>query len=70
MTTSSPSTRVYLVPDISCEHCRTTIEDHVGPVEGVSAVDVDIEAKTVTVTGGDAAAITAAIDTAGYDIAG
>jgi copper chaperone CopZ len=32
-------------------------------------VEVDVEAKLVTVSGGDDAAIRAAIDDAGYDIA-
>jgi len=35
----------------------------------VVSVVVDIEAKHVTVTGGDDAAIRTAIDDAGYDIA-
>jgi copper chaperone CopZ len=33
----------------------------------VGQVDVDLETKTVTVLGGDDAAIVAAIDAAGYD---
>ncbi len=59
-------TRTYNVPDISCDHCKQAIETHVGPVNGVRSVGVDVEAKTVTVTGGDPAAIEAAIDQAGY----
>jgi copper chaperone CopZ len=35
----------------------------------VTGVDVDVEAKLVTVDGGDDAAIRAAIDEAGYDVA-
>lgn len=70
MTTStSPTTRTYNVPGVSCEHCVSAITGEVSPLEGVTSVDVDLEAKTVTVIGGDDAAIVAAIDEAGYDIA-
>lgn len=61
--------RTYRVPDVSCQHCVAAITDEVGPLDGVASVQVDIEAKTVTVSGGDDAAIRAAIDEAGYDIA-
>jgi len=59
----------YSVPGISCDHCKRAIEGEVTGVADVVSVDVDIEAKQVTVTGGDDAAIRAAIDDAGYDIA-
>ena len=62
-------TRTYSVPSISCDHCKRSIETEVSAVADVASVDVDIEAKEVTVTGGDDAAIRAAIDDAGYDIA-
>ena len=35
------------VPDISCGHCKTTIERAVGDLDGVQAVAVDISARTV-----------------------
>jgi len=64
------STITYNVPDISCEHCKQAIEGEVSQLQGVAAVDVDIEAKTVTVTGElDERAIVAAIDEAGYEVA-
>ena len=63
------ATRTYLVPSISCGHCKTAIEAEVSKVAGVASVDVDIEAKTVTVEGGDEALVRAAIDEAGYAIA-
>ena len=63
-------TLVYSVPGISCGHCKTAIEGGVATVAGVDAVVVDIDARTVTVTGapGDEA-VRAAIDAAGYDVA-
>ncbi len=62
-------TRTYSVPDISCDHCVSAITGAVTPLDGVATVEVDIEAKQVTVDGGDDTAIRAAIDDAGYDIA-
>jgi len=65
-------TLTYTVPGVSCEHCRSAIEGEVSQVEGVQTVAVDLDAKTVTVTGAplDEGAIVAAIDEAGYDVAG
>ena len=61
----------YNVPGVSCEHCRRAIEGEVSQVEGVESVKVDLDTKTVTVSGEplDAAAIVAAIDEAGYEVA-
>jgi copper chaperone CopZ len=67
----SAKTSYYSVPGVTCEHCRTAITREVGNVEGVDSVDVDLQAKLVTVEGrsfGDAA-VRAAIDEAGYDVA-
>jgi copper chaperone len=63
---------IYSVPGVSCEHCRTAITDEVSAVAGVASVDVDLERKVVTVHGDgvDDAEVRAAIDEAGYDIAG
>jgi len=63
------TTRRYLVPAISCDHCKAAIEGEVQTVEGVTAAVVDVGATSVTVSGGDDAAIRAAIDEAGYDVA-
>lgn len=61
----------YSVPGVSCDHCRAAIGAAVGPVPGVASVEVDLDAKTVTVTGDplDERAIVAAIDEAGYEVA-
>ena len=61
----------YSVPGISCGHCRWAIDRKVSAVAGVTAVDVDLDAKRVTVTGDDLddAAVRAAIDEAGYEVA-
>ena len=62
-------TATYSVPDISCQHCVDAITTEVTKVDGVIDVNVDLDAKTVAVVGGDETAIVAAIDEAGYDIA-
>ena len=61
----------YSVPDVSCGHCVAAITSEVATVAGVQSVDVDLDAKTVTVTADpfDAPAILAAIDDAGYSVA-
>ena len=64
----STDSRTYTVPDISCDHCKRAIEDHLSPLDGVETVTVDIDAKTVTVTGGNPDSIETAIEDAGYVI--
>jgi copper chaperone len=58
------------VPGMTCGHCESAVKNEVGHVPGVTAVDVDLESKDVTITGTDLdrAAIVAAIDEAGYDV--
>jgi copper chaperone len=61
----------YSVPGMSCGHCRAAITSELEQVEGVASIDVDLDTKRVTVAGSgvDDAAVRAAIDEAGYDIA-
>lgn len=59
---------VLTVEGMSCEHCVATVTTEVGAVPDVGSVAVDLEAGTVTVAGGDRAAIEAAIDEAGFDV--
>lgn len=63
------ATTTYSVPEISCGHCKSTIEAAVEGLGGVTRVAVDIDAKTVDVDGGDRDVIVAAIEDAGYDVA-
>ncbi|MFN0153034.1 MAG: heavy-metal-associated domain-containing protein [Gaiella sp.] len=64
--------RRYSIPGMHCAHCVRAIEDALLRLPGVESVEVDLEAKHVTVTGPelDDAAVRAAIDDAGYDVAG
>jgi copper chaperone len=61
----------YSVPGVSCGHCRDAITAEVQKVPAVTGVEVDLDAKRVRVAGErlDDAAVRAAIDEAGYDIA-
>ena len=59
----------YSVPEISCEHCRSTIEGALSGLSGISSVVVDVDAKTVTVEGGHPDAVVAAIEDVGFDVA-
>jgi copper chaperone CopZ len=62
---------MYTVPGIHCAHCEASIREEVSEVDGVDAVDVDLETKVVRVTGRelDDAALRAAIVEAGYEVA-
>ncbi|CAN5881946.1 heavy-metal-associated domain-containing protein [soil metagenome] len=64
---------VLSVPEISCDHCRDTIEGALAPLPGVDSVTVDIGAKSVEIdydpNETDSQALVAAIEAAGYDVA-
>ena len=40
---------VFTVPEISCGHCKETIESTLNNVESIESVSVDIEKKSVKV---------------------
>lgn len=64
----------FKVPDVSCGHCKSSIEGAFAPVAGVRQAIVDIETKTVAVdfdeTVTDRATVIRTIESAGYDVAG
>lgn len=62
---------VLTVPDMTCDHCVQAVTAGVTPVAGVRSVEVDLDTKLVTVHGDDVdrAAVVAAIDDAGFDVA-
>jgi len=65
---------VLNVPDISCNHCKMAIERALGGVEGVSDVEVEVEARSVGLVY-DASrigldAVAQAIVDQGYTVAG
>ena len=64
-------TTTYSVPGMHCGHCKAAITREVEAVAGVESVDVDLGSKRVAITGSglDDAALRAAIDEAGYEVA-
>lgn len=60
------------VPDISCDHCKMSIEGAVRELSGVSQVDVSVADRTVDVSFADPltqAEIVTAIEDQGYEVA-
>jgi copper chaperone CopZ len=64
------ATSTYVVPGITCGHCKSAIEGEVAGLAGVDSVEVDITSKQVVVVGSASdAAVRAAIVEAGYEAA-
>jgi|ETNmetMinimDraft_35_1059890.scaffolds.fasta_scaffold94768_2 copper chaperone len=62
---------IYRVSGMTCEGCAKSITGAIQRVAPETKVDVDLDAKTVTVNGfDDSAAIGRAIIGAGFDLAG
>jgi copper chaperone CopZ len=66
-----PETVTYRVPGMHCGHCEAAVKEELAEVEGVEAVDVDLDSKVVTVRGTRLSddSLRAAIEAAGYDAA-
>jgi copper ion binding protein len=67
------STATYTVVGMTCGHCVNAVTEEVSAVPGVSTVDVDLESGGLTVSGDgpvDEAAVRAAVEEAGYSLAG
>ncbi len=66
------TTDTMTVPNISCGHCRSTIESALNPLRGVEEARVDIDSRTVTVTYDETAIrreqLISAIEEQGYDV--
>lgn len=62
----------YTVVGMSCQHCVIAVTEEVGAVAGVTGIAVDLAAGRVSITGDlplDDAAVRAAIEEAGYEVA-
>ena len=67
------STSSYTVVGMTCAHCVNSVTDEVTQVPGVSGVEVDLATGGLTVssdTDVDDAAVRAAVEEAGYQVAG
>jgi copper chaperone len=61
----------YRVQGMTCAHCKEAVGGSLSSVRGVTAVDIDLETKRVTVTGEALvdADLRRAISEAGYEAA-
>ena len=67
------STSTYTVTGMTCGHCVSAVSEEVGGLPGVTEVEVDLPTGAVTVTSDgplDDAAVAAAVEEAGYQLAG
>jgi copper chaperone len=69
------SQRTYTVTGMTCAHCVASVSEEVGAIDGVTGVAVDLPTGAVTVTVTDAepvdeARVRAAVEEAGYTLAG
>ena len=63
----------YSVTGMTCDHCVRAVRAEVGKVPGVASVSVDLGAAQITVVSEqplEAAAVRAAVEEAGYELAG
>ena len=64
-------TKKYIVNGMMCVHCKANVERHLKELPGVEAVEVNLDSKTVEVTGDvDAAAVKDTVERAGYEFGG
>ena len=47
------------VPDMTCGHCKASVEAALNPLKGVAPVSVDLSTRQVSVAGGVASALKA-----------
>ena len=67
------TTAIYTVSGMTCGHCVSAVTEEVTAVPGVTDVDVDLASGRLTVTSDspvDDDAVRAAVDEAGYELAG
>ena len=67
------STATYTVVGMTCGHCVNSVTEEVSQVPGVTDVDVDLTSGGLTVTSDtdvDEDAVRAAVEEAGYQVAG
>lgn len=65
------ATAEYKVNGMTCGHCAAAVEQEVAAIDGVTEVEVDLDAGQLQVTGDAASstdAIRAAVEEAGYEL--
>lgn len=66
------STTTHTVVGMVCGHCADTVSDEVTEIDGVTAVSVDVDAGTLSITSDrelGPAEVRAAVEEAGYELA-
>jgi copper chaperone CopZ len=65
------SERTYTITGMTCDHCVASVREEVSEVDGVRAVDLDLPSGRLSVSGEgfSDAAIAAAVEEAGYEVA-
>lgn len=67
----STQDHIYTVTGMTCAHCVLSVQEEVGELPGVTAVDVDLESGRLRVTGDVTdGQVAAAVAEAGYEVAG
>jgi copper chaperone len=67
------STATYTVVGMTCGHCVNAVTDEVSQLPGVTGVDVDLASGGLTVISEapvEETAVRAAVEEAGYEVAG
>jgi len=68
---ASMSATTYDVQGMTCGHCVRSVTEEISQVEGVTSVEVSLEAGTAAVAGeADPEAVRAAVTEAGYEVTG
>lgn len=66
------STTTYTVQGMTCDHCVQAVRSEIEKIDGVTGVAVDLDSGSVAVESSapvDDAAVRAAVDEAGYELA-
>lgn len=73
MTEQRPAVQTYAVTGMTCEHCVRAVTGELSALPGVEEVRVDLAAGTATITSAEplpVESVRAAVDEAGYELAG
>lgn len=71
MTTTPTHIATFTISGMTCGHCVAAVTEELAKLDGVTAVDVDLESGVATLQSAaplDAAAVAAAVDEAGYEV--
>lgn len=57
---------IYSLPDMSCGHCRATVERTVQQVDAAADLSIDLENREISLRSAKQADVLAALEDAGY----